>query len=158
MAFAMKRYTFTATIEPAGRGGAYVLFPWDVQAEFGTKGKVPIEATFDGVRYRGSLVRYGQPQHMLPMLKAIREQTGKRPGDRVDVVLWRDEKARTLEVPEDLSAMMQREGLLEFFESLSYTHRKEYCRWINEAKKQETRIRRLEKAAEMLRERVKTPG
>jgi uncharacterized protein YdeI (YjbR/CyaY-like superfamily) len=53
---------------------------------------------------------------------------------------------------------MKKEGLLTFFESLSYTHRKEYCRWIREAKKEETRARRLEKAVEMLRDKVKTPG
>jgi uncharacterized protein YdeI (YjbR/CyaY-like superfamily) len=41
---------------------------------------------------------------------------------------------------------------------LSYTHRKEYCRWITEAKKEETRLKRLEKAIEMLKQRVSTPG
>ena len=53
---------------------------------------------------------------------------------------------------------MQREGLLSFFESLSYTHRKEYIRWITEAKTQATTARRLTKAIEMLKQRVKTPG
>jgi uncharacterized protein YdeI (YjbR/CyaY-like superfamily) len=48
--------------------------------------------------------------------------------------------------------------LLPFFEGLSYTHRKEYCRWIAEAKKEETRARRLARAVEMLREGVRTPG
>jgi uncharacterized protein YdeI (YjbR/CyaY-like superfamily) len=41
---------------------------------------------------------------------------------------------------------------------LSYTHRKEYSRWISEAKKEETRQRRLEKAVEMLKKGVKTSG
>ncbi len=53
---------------------------------------------------------------------------------------------------------MKKEGLLPFFESLSYTHRKEYCRWVSEAKKEETRAKRLEKAVVMLRDKVKTPG
>ena len=52
---------------------------------------------------------------------------------------------------------IKKEGLLPFFEKLSYTHRKEYCRWITEAKKEETRLRRLEKAIEMLKKGVKTP-
>ena len=53
---------------------------------------------------------------------------------------------------------MEQEKLLPFFESLSFTHRKEYCRWITEAKKEETRQNRLTKAIEMLRNGVKTPG
>ena len=54
--------------------------------------------------------------------------------------------------------LLEKERLLPFFEGLSFTHRKEYCRWITEAKKEETRLRRLEKAVEMLRKGVKTPG
>jgi uncharacterized protein YdeI (YjbR/CyaY-like superfamily) len=53
---------------------------------------------------------------------------------------------------------MKQEGALPFFEELSYTHRKEYCRWITEAKKEETRSARLEKAIAMLKKGIKTPG
>jgi uncharacterized protein YdeI (YjbR/CyaY-like superfamily) len=53
---------------------------------------------------------------------------------------------------------MKQQGLLPIFENLSYTHRKEYCRWISEAKKEETRQARLKKSIEMLRSGVKTPG
>jgi uncharacterized protein DUF1905 len=52
----------------------------DTEKEFGTKGRVPIQATFDGVPYTGSLVKYSQPQHMLCLLKSIRKQIGKQPG------------------------------------------------------------------------------
>ena len=53
---------------------------------------------------------------------------------------------------------MKKHGVRTFFDSLSYTNRKEYCRWITEAKKEETRAARLEKSIEMLRKGVKTPG
>ena len=53
---------------------------------------------------------------------------------------------------------MKKEGVLAAFEKLSYTHRKEYCRWITEAKKEETRVARLTKAVEMLKKGIKTPG
>jgi hypothetical protein len=72
----MKRYKFEAKIELGDGRGAYVLFPYDVEKEFGTKGKVPVKVAFDGVPYVGSLIKYG---HMLPILKAIRMQTGKGP-------------------------------------------------------------------------------
>jgi uncharacterized protein YdeI (YjbR/CyaY-like superfamily) len=74
------------------------------------------------------------------------------------VVLWKDEETRTLEVPASFEKLMKQEGLLPFFESLSYTHRKEYCRWITEAKREETRAKRLDKAVEMLKKKIKTPG
>jgi len=154
----MKKYKFTAKIVAGDGGGAAVLFPYDTEKEFATKGKVPIKATFNGVPYTGSLIKYGNPQHMLPMLKAIREQIGKGPGDTIEVVLWKDEEERTLEVPAPFERLMKKEGLLPFFEKLSYTHRKEYCRWISEAKKEETRSKRLEKAIEMLKRGVTTPG
>lgn len=154
----MMKYKFTAAIQPAPGGGAYVFFPYDVQKEFGAKSKIPIKATFNGMPCTGSLIPYGMPQHMLHVSKAIREQLGKQPGDTIDVQLWTDEEIRTLEIPPDLAALLRKEKLLPVFEKLSYTHRKEYCRWITEAKKEETRAARLEKAIAMLRKGVKTPG
>jgi uncharacterized protein YdeI (YjbR/CyaY-like superfamily) len=66
-------------------------------------------------------------------------------------------QVRTLEVPAQFETLMKKEGLLPFFEKLSYTHRKEYCRWITEAKKEETRLKRLGKAIERLEKRARTP-
>jgi Bacteriocin-protection, YdeI or OmpD-Associated/Domain of unknown function (DUF1905) len=154
----MKKYKFKAKIQAGDGGGAYLLFPYDTGKEFGTKAKVSVNATFNGVPYVGSLFKYGNPLHMLGMPKAIREQIGKGPGDTVEVVLWKDEALRTIEVPAQFEILMKSEGLLPVFEKLSYTHRKEYCRWITEAKKEETRLRRLTKAVEMLKKGVPTPG
>jgi hypothetical protein len=79
----MKKYKFKVKIEAGDGGGAYVLFPYDTGKEFATQGKVPVKVTFDGVLYMGSFIKYGNPLHMLGMLKAIREQTGKGPGDTI---------------------------------------------------------------------------
>jgi bifunctional DNA-binding transcriptional regulator/antitoxin component of YhaV-PrlF toxin-antitoxin module len=147
---AMKKYKFKAKIEAGDGGGAYVLFPYDTKKEFATQGKVPVKATFNGVPDAGSLFKYGKPQHVLGVPKAVREQTGKKPGDTIEVVVWRDEEVRTLSVPAEFKTLMKEKGLLPFFNKLSYTHRKEYCRWITEAKKEETRLKRLGKAIEML--------
>jgi len=155
---AMKKYKFKAKIEAGDGGGAFVLFPHDTVKEFATKGKVPVKATFDGAPYQGSLIKYGHPLHRLGILKAVREQIGKGPGDTIEVVVWNDDQVRTVEVPAQFENLMKKEGLLPVFEKLRYTHRKEYCRWITEAKKQETRLKRLEKAIEMLKKGVSTPG
>jgi uncharacterized protein YdeI (YjbR/CyaY-like superfamily) len=95
---------------------------------------------------------------MLGVLKRIREQIGKGPGDTIEVVLWKDGNVRTVEVPEEFERLMKRHGVLSDFEKLSYTNRKEYCRWITGAKREETRQLRLGKSIKMLKAGVKTPG
>jgi hypothetical protein len=154
----MKKYEFRATIEAGIGGGAAVIFPYDVEEEFGTMAQVPVSAMLDGVPYRGSLARCGPESHMLGVLKSIREQIGKGPGDTIDVVLWRDETERTVDVPAEFASLMKKAGVVAFFEKLSYTNRKEYCRWITGAKREETRQMRLKKSIEMLEKGVKTPG
>lgn len=147
----MKTYKFRATIEPAEHGHGFVFFPFDTKEEFGTRAQIRVKATFDGVPYAGTLVKYGPPQHMLPVLKSILQQIGKRPGDSIDVAIERDQSERTLEVPGDFAGSMEKAGVLAAFEKLSYTHRKEYCRSITEARREETRKRRISKAVEMLK-------
>ncbi|PWT80096.1 MAG: antitermination protein NusB [Blastocatellia bacterium] len=154
----MKKYTFEAEIRAGRGGGAYVVFPYDTEKEFGTKGKVPVSATIDGVADRGGLFAMGKPYHMLGVPKAIREQIEKGPGAIVKIVLWKDEEKREVEVPPEFKSLMKKAGLLPFFEGLSFTHRQEYSRWITEAKKEETRARRVDKAIEMLKKGVRTPG
>lgn len=145
-------HTFTAVIEASGSGGAFVTIPFDVEAAFGAK-RPPVRAAFDGVPYRGTLVRMGGPNHILIIRKAIREQIGKQPGDAVEVTVARDDAPREVGVPEDLAdALAPHADALTFFDGLGYTHRKEYVQWITEAKRPETRRRRIDRAVAMLRE------
>jgi Domain of unknown function (DUF1905)/Bacteriocin-protection, YdeI or OmpD-Associated len=153
----MKKHAFDAEIEAGSGGGAYVVFPYDAQKEFGTTGKVPVNATIDGAPTKGALFRMGTPHHTLGVHKAIRQQIGKGPGDVVAIVLWKDDAPREVAVPPELEARMKKADVLAFFESLSFTHRKEYSRWIAEAKKDETRARRLDKAVELLKKGVRSP-
>ena len=153
----MKTYRFNARIENAGGGGAYILFPYDVEKEFGTKGRIPVQATFDGVPYAGSLVKYSHPQHMIGILKGIREQIAKGPGDMVQVELRRDDSERIVPLPPEFAALLGKEKLLETFRKLSYTNQKEHVRWIGGAKRAETRAARLTRSVEMLRAGIKSP-
>ena len=92
------------------------------------------------------------------MTKAIRTKIGKHPGEMVHVVLKKDDQPREVEIPDEFKEMLSSHPDIEaFFINLSYTHRKEYARWISEAKKEETRQRRLKKAVEMLRKKMKHP-
>jgi uncharacterized protein YdeI (YjbR/CyaY-like superfamily) len=63
----------------------------------------------------------------------------------------------TLDIPAELTRVLARKKLNEFFGSLSYTHQKEYVRWIESAKKEETRAARVVKTVEMLGRKIKHP-
>jgi hypothetical protein len=161
------RWEFDAEIEPArgaaGKGGAWVRFPYDTSAELGIAGQVKVTATFDGHPYRGSLAPMGPPDesgrrcHVLGVTKAIRQAIGRDVGDTVHVVVQRDTAPRTIEAPADLqSALAQDKHAEQLWTTLSYTHQKEYVRWIEEAKKPETRARRVGETLKQLLE--KKPG
>ena len=88
-----KTYEYNAVIrELPEKGGAYIVFPWNIREEFG-KGRVKVHATFDGIPYDGSIVNMGVKNedgsvcYILGMLKAIRAQLGKGDGDTVHMVI-----------------------------------------------------------------------
>jgi hypothetical protein len=155
----MKIYEFDALIQKhPDLDATFVEFPYDVEKEFGTKGQVKVLVTFDGYEYRGSLAKMGHPCHRLGLTKQVRNAIGKHPGHSVHIVLKKDEEPRVVEIPDDFGKLLDlNPPVRAYFEGLSYTHQKEYVRWITEAKKAETRERRLKKAIEMLRENVKHP-
>lgn len=147
-----QKHTFTAVIQNAGGGGAFVEVPFDVEKEFGAK-KPRVRALIEGVPYRGLLTRMGSEHHLLIILKGIREQIGKTFGDEITITVEPDTEPRVLEIPDDLTKALQKEQEAKaFFDKLSYTHQKEYVNWINEAKKEETRQNRITKTIEMLKQ------
>lgn len=155
----MKSYEFDAVIQKhPGLDAAFIEFPYHVEEEFGVKGRVKVVATFDGHEYRGSLVKMGSPCHWLGLTQAMRAAIGKNPGDQVHVVLRRDDEPREVAIPADLGRLLDENPEAgRWFDGLSYTNRKEYVRWIEEAKKQETRDQRLLKTIGMLQQKVKHP-
>ncbi len=143
---------FTATImQHENINGAYIEPPFNVEEVFGAK-RVKVKATFDGVEYRGSIVRMGGC-YMLGMTQDIRKQIGKSFGDTVEVIVEKDEEERILDIPFDLSeAMKNNINSRKTYDSLSYTAKRDYIRWITDAKKADTRQNRIEKAVNMLAE------
>jgi hypothetical protein len=146
------KVTFTGIILDAGNsGGAYLEFPFNTQEIFGTNNRIPVRINFNGEPYRGSLVRMGTECHIVPILKSIREKIGKGIGDSVDVEVFLDDEIRLVEVPQDVQAALEKNPKAkEKFSALSYSHQREYVLWIDEAKKVETRQRRIEKLITIL--------
>ena len=146
-----KKQTFTATIQNAGGGGAYVEIPFDVEEAFGSK-RPKVKALIEGIPYRTTLMRMGSECHMLGVLKDLRERIGKTFGDEITVTLEPDTEPRVVEIPKDLMKELKKDKEAKtFFDKLSYTHQKEYVRWVEEAKKEETRQNRILKTIEMLK-------
>jgi hypothetical protein len=141
------RARFDATIEAADRGGAFVAVPDDVIETLGGKGRIPVRATFDGVAYRGSIVSMGGGK-ILGLLKAIRTELGKGPGDAVQVTVELDDEERAVTVPDDLRDALGAAGRADGFAQLSYSHQREYVTWIEEAKGPGTRARRIGETVE----------
>jgi hypothetical protein len=145
---------FTATILRNGdvnNSSAYIPFPYDLKETFGVGNLVPFKATFDGrVTYSGSLAKMGGPEAMLLLRKDVRAALGKGPGETVGVVVELDDKPRELAIAKDVKTALLSAGVWEKFEKLAYTHRKEYVRWIEDAKKPETRTNRIQKMCEMI--------
>src|SRR5688572_31149790 len=117
-----KKQTFTATIQNAGGGGAFVEVPFDVEKEVGSK-RPKVKALIEGIPYRGTLTRMGTDCHILGIRKDIRQQIGKTFGDDVTITVEPDTEARLVEVPAELKQAFKIEkGAKAFFETLSYTH------------------------------------
>jgi hypothetical protein len=81
--------------------------------------------------------------HFLGLTQEVRKAMGKDAGDTVHVVLQQDNAPRVVEIPEDFRTLLEENGIARFFGQLSFTNRKGFVRWINEAKKEETRNKRL---------------
>ena len=149
---------FEATVSVSGEGNCFVPLPFDPKQAFG-KARAPVVVTIDDhPAFRTTVAVYGGDA-MIGLRKAQVTDFGLAAGDRVRVRVEPDAEPRTVETPRDLAAALAAApDAAATYERLSYTHRREYVRWITEAKKQETRDRRVGRAVEMLQSGIRTPG
>ncbi|MBV8326984.1 YdeI/OmpD-associated family protein [Chryseobacterium sp.] len=144
---------FNAIIKQNGEiNAAFVEFPFSTEELFNKKGLVKIKAVFDNkVEYRGSLAKMKTDCHILGLTQEVRKQLKKTFGDEVSVSLIEDKEERLIEIAEDIALVFTQNPAVKIrFDAMSYTHRKEYIRWIEEAKKPETRENRKTKMVRMI--------
>jgi hypothetical protein len=142
---------FTATLVPRGSAAAIVLDEQQVATVGEGAKRFPVAATVNGHTWRTSVVRMGG-EYLLGLNREVRRAAGAEAGDTVDVVLELDTAPREVDVPEALATALDGDPEARAaYERLAYTHRKEYAQWIAEAKREETRQRRVAQALEMLR-------
>lgn len=149
---------FKGMLKSAGQGGVFIPVPYDVQKAYGKKNLIPVKVTYDGMPYRGSIANMGNGPCLI-VLKSIREKLGKGPGDTVRVTVELDAAPRKIEIPSSVKSLLRDHPTEKaFFDALSFSHRKEYVRWITDAKRPETKASRLKKMLEKLKEKRRNPS
>jgi hypothetical protein len=150
--------SFTGTITQSDRATnswAWVEFPYDLKELYGIGNLVPASITYDEISYRGSISKMGGVYPMLLIKRDILAKLGKTKGDTVSVTVTLDDGPREVEVPQELEEVLKANRQAQaIYDSLAYSHRKEYARWVGEAKQAETRRRRAAKAIEMILAKV----
>ena len=140
---------FRAELNLEGKTGTYVVVPLDVPAVFG-RARPPVRGTINGSPLRSTIAKYSD-DYFLVINRKVREAAGVAAGETGDIELELDTKPRTVRVPKDLAGALDEETRAAF-DRMSYTHRREYVEWIGEAKREETRRRRIAKAVELIGE------
>jgi hypothetical protein len=143
--------TLTLTLHPRGPAGAFLLDDEQVAAVGGGRRAFPVRVSVNGVTLPLRLARMGG-ENMIGLARAARERAGVSIGSAYPVEIVADDAPRTVDVPEGLSAALADDATARAaFDTLAASHRKEFVRWINEAKRDATRAQRVAKTVEMLR-------
>lgn len=141
----------TLTLEARGPAGAFVLSDDQAAAVGDGRRAFPVRVTVNEVTLPLRLARMGG-ENMIGLARAARQQAGVDIGSAYEVSIAPDDKERTVEVPGDLTDALAADPMAGgAFEALAYSHRKEFVRWITEAKREATRAQRVAKTVEMLR-------
>ncbi|MDX6270307.1 MAG: hypothetical protein QOD28_1530 [Acidobacteriota bacterium] len=129
-----------------------ITIPFDVEQTFGTRARVPVRGTINGFPYRSSIFPMGGC-FMMAVNKDIRAGAQAKAGDQISVTMERDDEPRIITPPPDLArALRANKAAQATWDKLSYTHQKEHARAVEDAKRPETRMRRIEKAIAQLAE------
>jgi Bacteriocin-protection, YdeI or OmpD-Associated/Domain of unknown function (DUF1905) len=142
--------TITGELEPRGPAAAFILTDDQVQTVGEGAKRFPVLAAINGQTLRLTVARM-RGEYLLGLSKANREAAGVQAGDTVTFDLALDAAPREVTTPAALAqALAADPGAQDAFDRLAFTHRKEFARWIEEAKRDETRERRVATTIEML--------
>ena len=138
---------FTVELERVQKTATMFRVPFDLKEAFG-RARPPVRVTIRGHTWRTTPGIYGGVGHVV-VNRGVKAATGVDAGDRVRVTMELDTEPRTVRVPADLRrALEEDEAAGKAFAELSFTHRREYVDWVEEAKRLETRARRIASTVE----------
>lgn len=143
---------FTVELERTGKTATMFRIPFDLEETFG-RARPPVKVTIRGHTWRTTPGVYGGVGYVV-VNRAVKAATGVDAPDRVAVVMELDKEPRRVRIPTDLArALADDADAKAAFAGLSFTHRREYVEWVKEAKRPETRRRRIEQTVERVRAR-----
>ncbi|KRE41961.1 YdeI/OmpD-associated family protein [Knoellia sp. Soil729] len=141
----------TAVLEARGPAGGFTLTDEQVAALGDGAKAFPVVVTVNGKPIPLRLARMGG-ENLVGFSKANRAAAGVELGDEVTFDIAADQAPREVQVPDDLAAALSADPPVEAaFAALASSHRKEFVRWVTEAKREQTRAERVAKTAEMVR-------
>jgi len=141
----------STVLEPQGPATAIELSDAQVEA-LGGGGRAPVRVTIGDRAARLRLARMGG-KNLIGLSKAARAELGVEIGDSVTALIELDAAERTVEVPEDLAAALDADPRVRSaFDALAPSHRKENVRSVVEAKRAETRERRIAAVVDRVRQ------
>ena len=140
-----------ATLEPRGPAGAFVLTDAQRDALAAGLKAFPVAVTVNGTTLQLRAARMGG-ETLIGMSKAARAEAGVELGATYSIVIEHETTARVVAVPEDLAVALRAHAeVAAAFDALAPSHRKEYVRWVTDAKRDATRAERIAKTVEMVR-------
>lgn len=143
---------FTTTLLSFGGNNTGIEIPEEVLAALGRGRRVKVVATVDGYTYRTSVAPY-MGKILMPFSSEHRAATGLTGGETIEVDVVADDAPREVTIPDDLAAALADEPeATAYFDGLSYTNKRGFTLWIEEAKKPDTRSARVARSVELLRE------
>jgi Bacteriocin-protection, YdeI or OmpD-Associated/Domain of unknown function (DUF1905) len=145
---------FQSTVELGGKTATGIPVPDRAVEALGDSRRPPVTITVNGYTYRTTAVRMGG-RFLVPLSAEHRAAAGLAAGDTVSVDMELDTAPREVILPADLEAAMDEQARTAY-DGLSYTHRKEWVRWVEEAKRPATRATRIERTVASLREGKQT--
>jgi Bacteriocin-protection, YdeI or OmpD-Associated/Domain of unknown function (DUF1905) len=150
MVSAVPAKTFTVELERVQKTATMFRVPFDLGDAFG-RARPPVKVTIRGHTWRTTPGVYDGVGQIV-VNRAVKAATGVDAGDRVRVKMELDTQPRSVDVPADLQAALEGAlGTEKAFAALSFTHRREYVEWVDEAKRPETRHRRIAATVERVR-------
>jgi hypothetical protein len=144
---------FETVLTSRGPGGAWTFMPipFSVEEVFGSKGRVAVCGMINGFPFRNSIMPEGDGTHAMMFSKELQAGAKAKAGNRVRVVMERDEGVREVAVPPELQAALKKHKQAgAFFAGLTAAQKKEYADWVAGAKQQATKDSRAAKAVELL--------
>jgi hypothetical protein len=143
---------FRTKILQAGKTATGIEVPPKVVSGLGSSKRPAVKVTIKGYTYR-STVATMDGKFMVGVSAAVREAAGVAGGVTVDVDIELDTAPREVTVPDDLAKALKKDpAARKLFESLSYSRKLALVGPINDAKTEETRQRRFDKALTALRD------